>query len=153
METSSLAAAAAALDEQIKEEVEDAKPTSTEKEAEKKNKQEEVVQLEVTAAEIMIAKVKAASGVTEVKDADKERITEAESEVAKIFEANCSFGVIPDSVKKAKAALDKSPAAQFDNPQGKFTGVLVDPALMGEPVTAPHLRTNVVNGQVLKEPY
>ena len=79
-----------------------------------------------------------------------EKIKAAEKEVVRIFDANVTFSPIPDSEKKARTAIQGSAVGKLSGASSstggdtKFCCIFADPALLGEPVTAPHLRINAI---------
>ena len=68
-----------------------------------------------------------------------EIIGEAEKAMRKLLSVNVHLAEIPDSEKKARAVLQTSAAIKHRG-SDTFVGIVLDPAQLGESVTAPHLR-------------
>jgi hypothetical protein len=107
--------------------------------------------LVITAAHIMIERVKMNTGVETLDDINKDLILAKEYDAKRLFEANVAFCVIPSSEKKAVEAIDASAAGKVRGEAGKsYVGVFIDPGLFGEPVTSPHCRISPINQTAIK---
>ena len=106
----------------------------------------------------MVERVSAAQGCQEVDHDLKERILAKEDEVTILFDAHCALTEVPGSEKKMMEWLKSTAAGQSrgstEECVAMFIGIVVDPGVIGEPVTAPHLRTLPINVHMLKaSPY
>ncbi|CAK0812470.1 unnamed protein product, partial [Prorocentrum cordatum] len=162
-----LAQALNKLDEEIKEEQPPdvvQQPSAADVEASRKKAEEEEANkkkewdFEESASSVILKKVEEANssktGDSQMTDADDiEKIKAAEKDVTRIFDANVTLCPMPDSEKKARAALQGSAVGKGPEQHGaekKFTLIFVDPGLLGEPVTAPHIRINAVPQDKIK---
>ena len=103
------------------------------------------------AANLMIERVKTQSGQADLEDDAVERIKSKEIEVRRLFEANVALFAIPSSEKKVVELLESTAAGKMKgDPSKSFVGMFLDPALLGEPITAPHIRINPLNLAVTK---
>lgn len=157
-----LAAAIARMDEEIKEEVGADQPVEplqsaldAQQAAAEENAKTKEHDFEESAASKMLKKIQVANvaktGDVHTSDPDDiDKIKAAEKEVVRIFDANVTFSPIPDSEKKARTAIQGSAVGKLSGASSstggdtKFCCIFVDPALLGEPVTAPHLRINAI---------
>ena len=86
-----------------------------------------------------------------VDDDLKSRIEAKETEVTRLFDAHCAISEIPTSEKKVIDWLNSTAAGRARGEKDKsFVGIIVDPGVLGEPVTAPHLRINSVQTPIYK---
>ena len=107
---------------------------------------------EFSAAKIVIDRVAKAQGVKEVDCDLKERILAKEHEVTTLFDAHVSLTEMPSSEKKMVEWLSSTAVGQIksnDDPSWSI-GIVIDPGVIGEPITAPHLRIPPVPIATLK---
>jgi len=155
MEIGSLKSALDEVDEALKAEANARKPQEEQDEQKKKDEfLTKAAEIEATAGEIMIAKIMTVRGPQGgMTDEETELIKAAESKNATRFGANVSLCVTPTSEKKVREFLESVPGGKpipADSDENGFVGVFCDPAVMGEPVTSPHIRIPPVNVPVVK---
>ena len=79
-------------------------------------------------------------------------IEAAETGARRLLDSNVKLLEIPGSEKRACEALRASPAGKMQAGDGKFVGIFIDPAQMGEPITAPHIRNAPLDQTTVKAP-
>eukprot|EP00959_Pyramimonas_sp_CCMP1952_P283482 5926273-Pyramimonas_sp.AAC.1 len=91
------------------------------------------------------------SGGQQLDDEKVQLVRSKEHEALRLFESNIAIEIMPNSEKKIVDALNRTAAGKFRGVPGKsYVGIIFDPALLGEPVTAPHARINAVPLPLLK---
>ena len=151
-EMGSMAQALQMLDELIKAEKKNSEDTTLVNPEEQKKKKD-VMDVGVSVASAIIEKIKVKRGVEELDEDTRVKIKEAELKATRLMNSHAGFGVIPSSEKKAREMLQASGAGKIRGEEGvSYVGIFFDPGLMGEPITAPHVRVNPINQPVLKAP-
>ena len=104
-----------------------------------------------TAADVLIERIRVLTGGAQLGDAQAQLVRSTEHEALRIFESNIGILPLPASEKKMVDALNQTAAGKYRGEPGKgYVGIIFDPALLGEPVTAPHARINAINVTLLK---
>ena len=123
------------------------------RQAELRRKAEEagkVLSMEITAADIMVQKIKTSSGA-DVSTESRDRVVEEEAAVTRLMEANITLQPIPTSEKKAREIVANSGAGKMRGKDGvSYVLILIDSVLQGEPVTAPHIRLRALDQPTIK---
>jgi hypothetical protein len=106
--------------------------------------------MEVSAGDTMLEKIRTATGTKTVQDDAKNLIKSWEEKAKRLFDSNVTLITLPSSDKKTREAIAASAAGAAKGNDKSFVGIFFDQGLMGEPVTAPHIRLNAVNTPVVK---
>lgn len=100
-------------------------------------------------ANIMLARISEKAG--QVDEETQEKIRAKESEVKRLVDAHVCLAPIPSSEKKALEVVQSCAAGRARGREdGYYVGIVVDPGMMGEPITAPHIRVSPLNIPVVK---
>ena len=95
--------------------------------------------------------IEAKTGQSEIAEDHVELVKQREAKAKRMLDANVMFTVIPSSEKKVREALQSSAAGKVRGEEGKqCVGIFIDPGLLGEAATAPHVRLAPVNTGVVK---
>jgi hypothetical protein len=108
--------------------------------------------LQITAADFIIAKVKASTN--KVVEPEVEAIIRSKEDAMKRrLEAHVVLTKIPNPLAESTVRdfIRGTAAGKLRGEPGKDAiGIVVDPGMMGEPVTAPHIRTCPINQAAIK---
>ena len=100
--------------------------------------------------DMLVHKIKESKGAAALDEGDVENIRKEVDKMRRLAEANVGLGLMPNSEKKAKQFLENTGVGKMKLEDGDFMAIFTDPGLLGETITAPHIRIpSVVHHQAV----
>ena len=95
--------------------------------------------------------LEAKTGKAEIEQDHIDLVKQREAKAKRMLDANVMLTVIPSSEKKVREAIQSSAAGKVRGEEGKLNvAIFIDPGLLGEAATAPHLRLPPLNTSCIK---